>query len=220
MSAQRAALVAALGLHLGSGCAADSAEPGGSEDSTETTVALEHASVAAFARFVLELIAPGAPSELVVSAQQVLGDEIEHARLCFGLASAYAGEALGPGALSAQGALDDPSFQGCVARAIHEACVGETLAAAEAIEALARATDPAVVGGGASAARPAARAHGGKVPLSALSRATVPSILLQQRRERLGALFTCDVRRAAPSGVQHPGIGACSEKATEHSPCA
>jgi hypothetical protein len=106
---------------------------------------MEHASVAAFARFVLELMAAGAPCELVLSAQRAMGDEIEHAGLCFGLASAYAGEALGPGALSAQGALDDPSLQGCVVRAIHEACVGETLAAVEALEALTSASDPAVI---------------------------------------------------------------------------
>jgi len=106
---------------------------------------MEHASVAAFARFVLELMAAGAPSELLASAQQALGDEIEHARLCFGLASAYAATPLGPGALSAHGVLDDSSFEGCVVRAIHEACVGETLAAVEAQEAAATASDPAVL---------------------------------------------------------------------------
>jgi hypothetical protein len=106
---------------------------------------MEHASVAAFARFVLELMAAGAPSELVASAQRALGDEVEHARLCFGLASAYAGEPLGPGVLSAQGVLDDLGSSACVVRAIHEACVGETLAAIEALEALTGATDPAVI---------------------------------------------------------------------------
>jgi hypothetical protein len=106
---------------------------------------MEHASVAAFARFVLELMAAGAPSELVSSAQCALGDEIEHARLCFGLASSYASKPLGPGELSTQGVLDDMGFPATVVRAIHEACVGETLAAIEALEALTSASDPAVV---------------------------------------------------------------------------
>jgi hypothetical protein len=105
---------------------------------------MEHASVAAFARFILELLAAGAPAELVAAAQTALGDEIEHARLCFGLASAYAGAAIGPGPLSAQGVLDQTSLGATVSAAIHEACVGETLAAAEACEALAEASDPAV----------------------------------------------------------------------------
>jgi hypothetical protein len=105
---------------------------------------MEHASVAAFARFILELLAAGAPAELVSSAQSALGDEIEHARLCFDLASSYAGSPIGPGALSTQGVLADTGLHATVSAAIHEACIGETLAAAEACEALADATDPAV----------------------------------------------------------------------------
>ena len=105
---------------------------------------MEHASVAAFARFMLELMAVGAPAELVSSAQRALGDEIEHARLCFGLASAYAERALGPGTLGTEGVLNDTPLAATVRATVHEACVGETLAAVEALEALAGATDPAV----------------------------------------------------------------------------
>jgi hypothetical protein len=105
---------------------------------------MEHASVAAFARFTLDLLSLGAPAELVAASQQALGDEIEHARLCFGLASAYAGRALGPGELSVDGALEARSFETIVKTAIHEACVGETLAALEAEAELAAATDPEV----------------------------------------------------------------------------
>jgi hypothetical protein len=105
---------------------------------------MEHASVAAFARFVLELLAVSAPATLVAAAQSALGDEIEHARLCFGLASAYAGAPLGPAPLSTRGVLDDSGLHACVRAAIHEACVGETLAAAEAHEALLASSDSAV----------------------------------------------------------------------------
>ncbi|HEX6273287.1 MAG TPA: ferritin-like domain-containing protein [Polyangiaceae bacterium] len=105
---------------------------------------MEHASVAAFARFTLELVSLGAPAALVEASQRAMGDEIEHARLCFGLASAYAGREIGPGRLSVEGALDDRSFETIVRTAILEACVGETLAAVEAEDAAERATDPEV----------------------------------------------------------------------------
>lgn len=105
---------------------------------------MEHASVAAFARFTLELVSLGAPAALVEASQQAMGDEIEHARLCFGLASAYAEREIGPGRLAVEGALDDRSFETIVRTAILEACVGETLAAVEAEDAAERATDPEV----------------------------------------------------------------------------
>jgi hypothetical protein len=105
---------------------------------------MEHASVAAFARFTLELLALGAPAALVRGSQQALGDEIAHAELCFGLASAYAGHAIQPGPLPMNGALADLSFVDIMATAIAEACIGETLAAVEAAEAAAHARDPEV----------------------------------------------------------------------------
>lgn len=105
---------------------------------------MEHASVAAFARFALELLALGAPAALLVETQRALGDEIQHALLCFGLSSAYAGQELGPSALSSVGALDARSPQDIVHTAILEACIGETMAAVEAEAALGAATDPEV----------------------------------------------------------------------------
>jgi hypothetical protein len=104
---------------------------------------MEHASVAAFARFVLELLALGAPAELVRDAQRALGDEIEHAEICFALASAHAGEVLGPGKLSPEGALGRMSLVDVVETAILEGCIGETLAAVEALAAAQYATDDA-----------------------------------------------------------------------------
>lgn len=105
---------------------------------------LEHASIGAFARFVLELLALGAPAELVIQATRALTDETAHARVCYGLASAYAGRAWGPGNLDVQGALADLSIDGIVERAVLEGCVGETLAAVEASAAAQEATDPVV----------------------------------------------------------------------------
>ncbi len=105
---------------------------------------MEHASVAAFARFVLQLLAFGAPRALVEDAQRALGDEIAHTKLCFALASRYAGRALGPGPLPVNGALEENTFFDAVATAITEACIGETLAAIEATEAAEHAADPEV----------------------------------------------------------------------------
>jgi hypothetical protein len=58
----------------------------------------EHASVAAFARLTLDLMALGAPPELVADANRDALDEIRHTELCFGLACAIDGRAESPGA--------------------------------------------------------------------------------------------------------------------------
>jgi hypothetical protein len=105
---------------------------------------MEHASVAAFARFALQLLSLGAPAELVDGAQKALADEIGHTKLCFALASHYAGRPLGPGALPMSGALENDSFYAIVTTAIAEACIGETLAAVEAAEAATYARDRSV----------------------------------------------------------------------------
>ena len=105
---------------------------------------MEHASIASFARFVLHLLALGAPRELVRDAQEAIDDETEHARLAFGLASAFAGKPLGPGPLAIDGALDGFDLRDFVATLIREGCVGETVAAIEAREALEHVTDSAV----------------------------------------------------------------------------
>jgi hypothetical protein len=60
----------------------------------------EHASIAAFARLTLHLLAVGAPPELVERAHLASLDEIRHARACFALARRYGGRALGPGPLA------------------------------------------------------------------------------------------------------------------------
>ncbi|HEY8376928.1 MAG TPA: ferritin-like domain-containing protein, partial [Nannocystis sp.] len=110
-----------------------------------TRIALcEHASVASFARFILQLLALGAPAELVGDAQQALADEVEHARLCFALASLYQGTGVGPGPVPATDAPLAADLDAIVAAVIREACVGETLSALEAREAAARAEDPAL----------------------------------------------------------------------------
>lgn len=105
----------------------------------------EHASIASFARFTLQLLALGAPPELLAATQDATQDEVRHAQRCFALAGAYAGRPVGPGPLDTSGALAqgmDPLT--VAAGVIAEACVGETLAAAFAAEAAGAAEDPVV----------------------------------------------------------------------------
>jgi hypothetical protein len=111
----------------------------------EQTALAEHASVASFARFVLDLLALGAPPELVLAAQRAMGDEVAHARLAFGLASAYAGAPIGPSPLAVDGAIDRTrSLADIVRSVVVEGCVGETVSAAQAELALLECSDPAV----------------------------------------------------------------------------
>jgi len=105
---------------------------------------LEHASVASFARFALELMSIGAPPDLLESTQQAMADEIDHARRCFALASSYSAESVGPAPLDVSEVRPATQMDAIARAVIDEACIGETLAAVEAHAALSRATDPAV----------------------------------------------------------------------------
>lgn len=94
--------------------------------------ALEHASIGSFARFSLQLMALGAPSDLLADAQRAALDEIEHARIAYALASTYADGALGPGALAAAAAPIATDLAEVLVALVEEACVGETVGVAEA----------------------------------------------------------------------------------------
>jgi len=103
--------------------------------------ALEHASVASFARVTLQLMALGAPPEIIAETQQASIDEVRHAQLCFGLASAYAGREMGPGRFPLTDVGFDATPEAVLVSLIEEACVQETLAAAQAHVEAERATD-------------------------------------------------------------------------------
>jgi hypothetical protein len=108
-----------------------------------TSALYEHASIGSFSVFTLDLLAHGAPPELLARAQVAAGDEVRHARDCFTMASAYAGTVISPGALTTrpEPALTLADLAEAVAR---DAAINETLAAVQAAEQLARATDPTV----------------------------------------------------------------------------
>jgi hypothetical protein len=119
------------------------AVPQRSRDEWLADAAMEHASVASFARFSLELLAIGAPSSFVEEAHRAALDEIEHARLCFALAGVHAPERgpVGPGALDLSGIVLRSRLADVAAAAAEEGCCGETMGALVAAHERDRATD-------------------------------------------------------------------------------
>jgi hypothetical protein len=105
---------------------------------------MEHASVASFARFVSELMGFAAPPDLLADALAAAADEVRHAEQTFAIASAYAGEPIGPGGLCVDGLRPTRDPELFVTRLIVEGCVGETLGVAEALALLERELDPAL----------------------------------------------------------------------------
>ena len=105
---------------------------------------MEHASIAAFARFNLQLLALGAPAELVEACNQALIDETAHAKICFAFASAYAGTKLGPSKLDMSHCFEETTLLSVTQLVISEGCIGETVAALEALEEAEKAADPVV----------------------------------------------------------------------------
>jgi hypothetical protein len=103
----------------------------------------EHASVGSFARLALALLAIGAPAALIARTEQAALEEVEHARLCFALASAYLGSPVGPGALEV-GPIARPEIVELALESWRDGCLGEGAAAAIARAARRRAHDPAV----------------------------------------------------------------------------
>jgi hypothetical protein len=105
----------------------------------------EHASVASFARFTMQLMAIGAPASLVTEATRAQGDEIRHTRICLGIASSLANETIGLAAIPVDGALDlAGDVSAILVDTIREACVNETIAAAQCQAAGQAATDPMI----------------------------------------------------------------------------
>jgi hypothetical protein len=93
---------------------------------------MEYASIAAFARFTLELVSFGAPADLVLRAQEAGLDEIRHAAACFAMAERFGQDSMGPAPMPVHDAGPSSSLRASVLCALTEGCVGETLAAARA----------------------------------------------------------------------------------------
>ena len=91
----------------------------------------EHASIAAFARASLQLVALGAPADLVRDTHAAALDEVHHARTCLALARRRGAPCVGPGPLPLDAAPIAWSVTALVTEAFHGGCVGETRAALE-----------------------------------------------------------------------------------------
>lgn len=109
--------------------------------------AYEHASVASFARAALQLMALGAPPDLLAETHEAASDEIAHARIAYAIASTYAGADVGPGPLPVTAIGWTTGDAASFAREVLlDACVNESVAAVAARAASAGAVDPAVAG--------------------------------------------------------------------------
>lgn len=123
---------------------------------------MEHASIAAFERATLELMAMAAPPALLNEIQLAAGDEVIHAQRCFGLAARFSGHQREPGPLTTL----EPRITGLAGGALAseaspeqvradwvrlaldtfvEGCVGETIATLIARRAMRRCEDPAIL---------------------------------------------------------------------------
>ncbi len=103
---------------------------------------MEHASIAAFARFSLQLLSLGAPPELIDASAQAMRDETRHAKLAFELASRFGGKQCDPGRLDLDCALNETELRDVAVATVLEGCIGETVAAMEAEWASEAAQDP------------------------------------------------------------------------------
>jgi hypothetical protein len=100
----------------------------------------EHASIASFARFVLQLLSVGAPPRLLHDAIRAMDDELRHAQLAFGIALQLTARPCGPARLDLTGALEgslDPAA--ILESAIREGCIDETVSSQIAVAALLKA---------------------------------------------------------------------------------
>ena len=110
-----------------------------------TRVALmEHASVASFARFTLDLLTFGAPPELLALAQQAAADEVRHAEFAFGVASGLGAAVVGPGPMRLDDVPLHTDLEAFALALVREGCVGETMGATEAAEAARQVSDAAL----------------------------------------------------------------------------
>ncbi len=104
----------------------------------------EHASVASFASFILDLVALGAPADLVAEATRAMADEVRHASEAYSLASSFLDAPVGPGALDTSGTRGPLDVEAVVLAAVREGCIAETMAAAQVRAAAHLAEDPAL----------------------------------------------------------------------------
>lgn len=106
--------------------------------------AAEHASVAAFGRVLGQLLALGAPAQLVAETQRAVRDEVLHARLCWTVAACCDDRELGAGELSCGRLNSSVSLEELAVETYLGGCLAETFAAVEAAESARRVRSAAL----------------------------------------------------------------------------
>ncbi len=104
----------------------------------------EHAAVAAFSKLALQLLALRAPPDLVARVSFAAVQQVDHARLCFAIASAYGGTPLGPAPLPEAVHWDDTDLDRIAHESLLDGCIGEGVAAEMARLGAQSARDPEV----------------------------------------------------------------------------
>jgi len=105
----------------------------------------EHASVPAFARLTLQLLALGAPTDLLRGAQQAALDELGHAERCWALAERFGAAPISAGPFPfPRDVAVNVSLAELAAAAVREGCLAETLGAHVAAVAAEQAPEPEI----------------------------------------------------------------------------
>ena len=168
-----------------------------------TEARAEHASIAAFSKVALELLALGAPPALVAGCQRAALQEVRHAQLCFAVASAYAGRPLAPGPLPEALSGDAPDLARLARESLLDGCVGEGLTAETARLGAESARDPEV----ARVLRVLGRDEAGHAALAW----AIVEWAVERGGEALRRALVDALRRAAPPGLaelpEHGRIG-------------
>ena len=105
----------------------------------------EHASIASFARFALEMLAVGAPMSLIEDAHRAAQDEVRHAQMSFAMAAGYARRDVGPQKLPLTAVPVRRGLLELAVATVHEGCVNETLSTIQAAERIDTTRDPRVI---------------------------------------------------------------------------
>jgi hypothetical protein len=162
----------------------------------------EHASIAAFTRVSMQLIAVAAPPELLEGAHRAALDEVRHARLCFTLASMYGARWEAPGPIAPDAIRHAVCDRVSLAReALLEGCLGEGVAAAIARASRDTAEDPAVMSALATIADDEARHCELAWSIVGWCLDTGGAAVVQAADDALRALAAADFSLERPAGV-------------------
>jgi hypothetical protein len=101
----------------------------------------EHASIASFSRFTLQLLHLGAPAHLVRASVAATNDEINHTVMCLDMVHYWTGKKIGPAAFDLSNVKNDFDVESIIYSTITEGCVGETISAEVAVRGVSLAQD-------------------------------------------------------------------------------